>query len=81
MDKTLEKVDVNLNQNLWFLIVSLLGLGFSEYFCLPTLFWFTFILSIGASVSIFVTLFFYTKNYCIKKGKSWKNHSAQDASK
>ena len=70
MGKITDKININLNQNLWVLIVSLLGLGFSEYFILPKLESISFILSLIASFSIVLCLFFYTINYCKDK---WKN--------
>lgn len=60
---------INLNQNIWILIVSLIALGISEYYNLCTLYYFGFFLSIIASVSVLITLFFYTFNYSKNKIK------------
>ena len=57
---------INLNQNLWGLLISLLTLGVAEYFDLSTLYGFGFILSILTSFSLSITLLAYTINY-------WKN--------
>jgi len=62
-----DNINVNLNQNLWALVVSLATLGVSEYFCLRTLYWFGLILSIACSVSILLSLVAYTREYWYKK--------------
>jgi len=64
-----ESFNINLNQNIWALIVSLLTLGISEYYDLYTLYYFGLILSIICSISIIITLYFYTLNYSNKKLK------------
>jgi glucan phosphoethanolaminetransferase (alkaline phosphatase superfamily) len=45
---------INLNQNLWGLLVTLITLEAAEYFDLCTLYWFGLILSIIASISFTV---------------------------
>jgi len=67
MDKLIDKFKVNLNQNIWILIISLLGLGFSEYFNLQKLMTISFLLTIISFISVFFTLIFYTTNYCKNK--------------
>jgi len=62
-----DEFKINLNQNVWVLIISLLTLGFSEYFCLKTLFVFGVILSILSSISILITLIVYTIKYSKSK--------------
>ncbi len=62
-------LNINLNQNVWGLIVSLLTLGASEYFKLPTLHWFGIILSVISTLSFVATLCVYTWNYIKKKSK------------
>ena len=57
---------INLNQNLWGLIVGFLGLGAAEHYALSTLFWFSVVLSVIMLSSLAITTFGYTKNY-------WKN--------
>ncbi|SIT13453.1 hypothetical protein SAMN05421761_1207 [Belliella pelovolcani] len=61
---------INLNQNLWGLLLALLTLGTAEYFRLCTLYWFGIILSSLTSISFVVTLLAYTLNYW--KGKMKK---------
>lgn len=63
---TTDEFKINLNQNLWGLLVTLITLGAAEYFDLCTLYWFGLILSLVASISFTVTLVAYTLNY-------WKN--------
>jgi len=65
-----ENFKINLNQNLWGLLLSLLTLGTAEYFKLCTLYWFGIILSSLTSISFIVTLTAYTLNYW--KGKMKK---------
>ena len=60
---------INLNQNLWVLVVGFLALGLSEYFDLEKLKILSLVLSVLALLSVFVTLLFYTIRYC--KNKSW----------
>ena len=62
-----DNLNVNLNQNLWALVVSLATLGASEYFCLKTLYWFGLILTIACSISILISLVAYTRDYWNKK--------------
>ena len=57
---------INLNQNLWGLLLALLTLGTAEYFGLYTLYWFGLLLSGLTCISFFITLIAYTINY-------WKN--------
>jgi len=62
-----DKFKINLNQNLWVLIVSLLSLGISEYFNLHLLLVIGLILSVCSTISVIFTLIAYTKNYCENK--------------
>jgi len=62
-----DTVKVNLNQNLWALLLVLSALGAAEYLRLCTLFWFSVVLSALVSISVIVTLSFYTYTYCRKK--------------
>lgn len=59
-----DKFKINLNQNLWVLVVGFLSLGLSEYYDLEKLRILSLVLSIFTLVSIVVTLFFYTIRYC-----------------
>ncbi len=63
----MENFKINLNQNLWALIVALLTLGSSEYFNLKTSYYFGLFLSILTSISVVFSLYFYTKNYIQNK--------------
>lgn len=58
---------INLNQNLWVLVVAFIALGASEYYRLCTLFWFGVVLSTISSISMIFTLVAYTFNYCKSK--------------
>lgn len=69
MEKVSDSFKINLNQNLWVLVVSLLGLGIAEYFNLSKLLKVSCFLSVVSSVSVLFTLIFYTINYC--KNKLW----------
>ena len=62
-----DKFKINLNQNLWVLVVGFLSLGLSEYYDLEKLRILSLVLSIFTLVSIVVTLFFYTIRYCKNK--------------
>lgn len=61
-----EQFKINLNQNLWGVVVSFIALGVAEYYKLCILFWFAVIVSFIMAVSISVTTLAYTINY-------WKN--------
>lgn len=51
MKNPLEDININLNQNLWGLIVSFASLGTSEYFKLYVLFRFSFIIAVIMTLS------------------------------
>lgn len=61
-----ENLKINLNQNLWGLLLTLGTLGIAEYFDLHCLYWFGLILSIVSGISYIITLIAYTIKY-------WKN--------
>lgn len=61
-----EQFKINLNQNLWGLVVGLVALGLAEYYNLCTLFWFSVAVSVVMVASVGVTILAYTTNY-------WKN--------
>lgn len=63
---TADNFKINLNQNLWGLLLTLIALGTAEYFGLCTLYWFGLVLSILTSISFLITLTAYTINY-------WRN--------
>ena len=62
-----EQFKINLNQNLWALLVAFSALGLSEYYKLPALFWFAVSASLIMTVSIAVTTLAYTITYWIKR--------------
>lgn len=61
-----EQFKININQNLWGLVVGLVALGLAEYYNLYTLFWFSVAVSVVMVASVGVTTLAYTTNY-------WKN--------
>lgn len=69
MKEVSESFKINLNQNLWVLVVAFLGLGVAEYFDLPKLLKVSYLLCIASIISVLFTLFFYTVNYCKDKTK------------
>jgi hypothetical protein len=60
---------INLNQNLWGLVLSLAALGAAEHFNLPTLYKFAVVIAIVMSASVAITTFSYTVKYWKKKWK------------
>jgi hypothetical protein len=66
MSSPADQFKINLNQNLWGLIVGLTGLGMAEHFDLQTLFVFALVVSLIMTASIAATTLAYTINY-------WKN--------
>ncbi|MEN9852322.1 MAG: hypothetical protein RI996_265 [Candidatus Parcubacteria bacterium] len=63
----MDKININLNQNLWVVVISLSGVGLSEYYNLHTTFYFSLFLLFTSSISLLVTLFYYTKKYIKNK--------------
>ena len=61
-----EHFKINLNQNLWGLVIGLLSLGAAEHFHLSVLFWFSAAVAGIMVLSVAVTTVAYTINY-------WKN--------
>jgi hypothetical protein len=64
-----DKFKINLNQNLWGLVVAFASLGAAEYFHLCALFWFAAVTAGILVLSVAVTTLAYTINY-------WKNKHA-----
>lgn len=62
-----DKVNVNLNQNLWGLVVAYAALGVAEHWSLPWLFKLSRIAAIIMTISVFFTVIAYTWNYCRAK--------------
>ena len=66
-----EAFKMNLNQNLWGLVVGFIGLGLGERYCLHTLYWCSLALSVVMLLSLVFTTPAYTINY-------WRNKMKQD---
>lgn len=62
-----DKFNINLNQNLWGLVVSFVALGAAEHWCLKWLFRLSLVVSVAMSASALLTVTFYTWSYCRKK--------------
>ena len=58
---------INLNQNLWGLVVGLGAMGAAEHYNLCTLFWFSVVVSVIMVASLAVTTLAYTMNYWKKR--------------
>lgn len=61
------KLDVYINQNVVVLIVALLGLGFSEFYNLKTLYMLSLIMSIWMGISVCASMSWYTIRYINKR--------------
>lgn len=66
MSNATDQFKINLNQNLWGLLIGLGALGTAEHYNLRALFWFSAIVSAIMVISVAVTFLAYTINY-------WKN--------
>lgn len=62
-----DKFYINLNQNLWGLVVAYAALGVAEHWGLRWLFRLSLVVAIGLSISVLFTVAFYTWNYCSRK--------------
>ena len=62
-----DKFNINLNQNLWGLVVAYTALGVAEHWCLPWLFRLSRIAAIIMTASVFFTGIAYTWTYCRAK--------------
>lgn len=67
LKKAADKLNVNLNQNLWVLIASFAALGCSEYFGLCSLYRFANFICYFVVGSMCVCLVAYTWRYLINK--------------
>ena len=68
MPSAAETFKINLNQNLWGLVVAYAALGAAEHWGLKRLGCLSFIAAIGMTLSVLATTLLYTVNYC--RGKS-----------
>jgi hypothetical protein len=62
-----DKFNINLNQNLWGLVVSYGALGAAEHWSLDGLRLLSLVASAGMTLSVLITVGFYTWNYCKRK--------------
>ena len=67
MGNEVDNFKINLNQNLWGLIISFGFLGAAEHYQLCVLFWFSLIPSVAMILSVCFTTYAYTKNYIKNK--------------
>jgi hypothetical protein len=67
MSSPAEAFKINLNQNLWGLVVTFSALGLAEQYHLCTLFWLAVISSSVMTLSVIVTTAVYTFKYCKDK--------------
>lgn len=58
-----DQFKINLNQNLWGLVIGFATLGVSEHYNLHTLYWFAVTVSVIMVLSISFTTLAYTKTY------------------
>lgn len=66
MDASADRLKINLNQNVWGLVVALAALGVGEYFKLSVLFIFGVVIALIMVISVAFTTYAYTVNY-------WRN--------
>jgi hypothetical protein len=62
-----DKLNINLNQNLWGLVVCYGALGTAEHWGLKYLLWLALMASVGMTISVLITVGFYTVEYCKKR--------------
>jgi hypothetical protein len=67
VDTALDKAEVKLNQNLWALVVAYTALGAGEYWELHRLRCLALVMAILLSILVFVSMVFYTIDYCRRK--------------
>lgn len=72
MNSMSEQFKINLNQNLWGLVIAFVTLGLAEYFQLRTLYWFAFSVSFIMVVSVAITTTAYTIDYWRQKSRREK---------
>lgn len=58
---------ININQNVIVLILSVIGLGASEFYNLKTLYWLSLPMAIIMGVSVCLSMVYYTYDYILKK--------------
>jgi len=65
-----DKFNINVNQNLWGLVVAYVALATAEHWNLKCFFRLSLCVAVGMSVSVLITALFYTWNYCRKRAAS-----------
>jgi|SRR5208282_2795255 len=58
---------INLNQNLWALVVAYGALGVADHWCLRHLLWPSLVASWILTVMVLASFGYYTKHYCVRK--------------
>ena len=64
-----DKFKINLNQNLWGLIICYSAVGLSQRYGFHELWWLAFVVSCAMSLSVLICLVFYSISYCSHKWK------------
>lgn len=62
-----EAFKINLNQNLWGLVIAFAALGLAEHYRLNALFWLSLIVAATMTLSAVITTTAYTWSYCRNK--------------
>ena len=60
---------ISINQNIIFLLLLLVELGFAEYFKLKITFWILVVMVLWMSISVGLSMNWYTLHYIRKKSK------------
>lgn len=58
---------INLNQNLWALVVAYGALGAADHWCLKYLLWPSLVASYILTFMVLISFGFYTGHYCVSK--------------
>lgn len=62
-----DKFNINLNQNLWALVVAYGALGAADRWCLRYLLWPSLVASWILTVMVVTSFGYYTRHYCVRK--------------
>lgn len=62
-----DKFKINLNQNLWGMVVSYVTTGLSQRYGFHELWWLSFVVACVMSLSVLICIAFYTFDYCQRK--------------
>ena len=77
--KLADKTKINLNQNVWVLVVALLATGVAERYQLGMLFWPAWTLLGFSVLFVIVSMGCYTVHYCKRKKSRWAKLSEHPA--